>query len=306
MIVVADKTTKNKTQRRRGLVSDSSDYRRQSRKFARVRMLRSLLRRVRPVLLVFALVGGVTSVIWLGQSGHLARYKEKAELYLTQQTLNMGLRVAQVEVEGLVHLGEGDVLAVLPMGEHNNEGGGEKKLDVNNIPLLAISLPAVRYRLEELGWVKSAKIERILPDRLVIKIMERKPAAIWQAGGKIYLIDVDGEVITDHGLAQFDHLPVVVGEEAGVHVQQLFHVLQNEPEIIKRLSSAIRVGNRRWDVRLKRDVTTDLVTVKLPEINVEKALKRLVEMEKENQVLQRKYMQIDLRNPNASYFRVQD
>ena len=42
------------------------------------------------------------------------------------------------------------------------------------------------------GWVKDARVSRRLPDTLVIDIVERKPAALWQNEGRLALIDCRG------------------------------------------------------------------------------------------------------------------
>ena len=42
---------------------------------------------------------------------------------------------------------------------------------------------AIRARLLRFGWVQDARVSRRLPDTLVIDIVERKPAAIWQNHG---------------------------------------------------------------------------------------------------------------------------
>ena len=43
-----------------------------------------------------------------------------------------------------------------------------------------VDVEAIRARLLQFGWVKDARVSRRLPDTLVIDIVERQPAAIWQ------------------------------------------------------------------------------------------------------------------------------
>lgn len=78
-------------------------------------------------------------------------------------------------------------------------------------------LPLKERRLKLLGidWVKEASISRLWPDRLVIRITERTPAAFVQmqaADGTLLLSLVDAEgVLLDPQQARPFHLPVLTG-----------------------------------------------------------------------------------------------
>ena len=50
-------------------------------------------------------------------------------------------------------------------------------------------LDALRRHVEQVGWVKDARVSRRFPDTLVIDIVERTPAALWQNQGQLALID---------------------------------------------------------------------------------------------------------------------
>ena len=53
----------------------------------------------------------------------------------------------------------------------------------------------VRQRLQALPAVHSAQVTPYLPNRLEIRIAERRPAAVWQAGAAAFLIDDRGHVL---------------------------------------------------------------------------------------------------------------
>src|SRR3546814_2170718 len=59
----------------------------------------------------------------------------------------------------------------------------------------SVDLASLRAQLMQLGWVEDARVSRRLPDTLIIDIVERKPAAVWQNKGKLALIDVNGKVL---------------------------------------------------------------------------------------------------------------
>ena len=59
------------------------------------------------------------------------------------------------------------------------------------------------------------------------------------------------------------------------------------------VKAAVRVGGRRWNLRLKNDID-----VRLPEENAAKAWSRLAEYEKTHRVLERDVQILDLRLPD--------
>src|SRR3546814_2784185 len=46
--------------------------------------------------------------------------------------------------------------------------------------MAAVDLEGVRADLMKYGWIQDARVSRRLPDTLVVDIVERTPAAIWQ------------------------------------------------------------------------------------------------------------------------------
>jgi cell division protein FtsQ len=59
--------------------------------------------------------------------------------------------------------------------------------------LFDLDLDAVRTRVEALPWVAHARVSRLWPSRLAIRVWERKPYAQWGDAG---LVDEDGQAFT--------------------------------------------------------------------------------------------------------------
>jgi cell division protein FtsQ len=160
-------------------------------------------------------------------------------------------------------------------------------------PILAVSPVEARTRLESLAWVRSASVERLLPDTLHIRLVEREPFALWQRQGKLHLIDRDGAVITSERLERFPGLLVVVGEDAPRHAAGLVEMLAREPDLEKRVTAAVRVGGRRWNLRFDNGID-----VQLPENDAATAWAQLAKVERTTRVLARDVEVIDLRLPD--------
>jgi cell division protein FtsQ len=56
-------------------------------------------------------------------------------------------------------------------------------------------LDRIRERVEELPWVQHALVERVLPDKIIIKIVEREPIGLARIKGEIFQFDMDAKIL---------------------------------------------------------------------------------------------------------------
>ncbi len=64
-----------------------------------------------------------------------------------------------------------------------------------NRSVLRVPLDARRAQLEELPWVESASVQRILPNRIRVELTERTPIAFLRNGNELALIDAHGVIL---------------------------------------------------------------------------------------------------------------
>jgi len=206
-----------------------------------------------------------------------ARYVNEASLLVVAQTSQLfGLTVQEVHLSGRNKADQRLVIAAL----------GARRDD----PILTFDLAAARERLESVGWVRTANIARRLPSTIEVRLEEREPFALWQNKGELRLIDRDGIVITGQDLGRYARLPMVVGDDAAKHAAALLDLLNSQPIVQARVEAAVRVGGRRWNLRLHNGVD-----VLLPELEADQALQRLVLLDAEQKILERELLVIDLR-----------
>ena len=79
-----------------------------------------------------------------------------------------------------------------------------------NRSVVRIPLDARRSALEELPWVESASVQRILPNRIRVGVTERTPIAFLRNGTELALIDTHG-VILDRPRGENFQFPIVTG-----------------------------------------------------------------------------------------------
>jgi len=65
--------------------------------------------------------------------------------------------------------------------------------------LLQVHASQIRQIVESEPWVNAATVRRVLPDRLVVAIEERQPAAVATIDGEFYVVDANGSVLDRYG-----------------------------------------------------------------------------------------------------------
>jgi cell division protein FtsQ len=168
------------------------------------------------------------------------------------------------------------------------------------MPILAVSPALVRERIEAIPWVAQAIVQRRLPGRVHIAIVEREAFALWQRQGRFALIDRAGTVILENDVAPFAGLPLVVGAGAARVAAPLLDEIARFPEVKLRVTAAIRVGERRWNLRLASGAD-----VMLPEGAEAAAIERLAALHRDQGLLDRSLAAIDMRLPDRLVLRPQ-
>jgi len=159
-------------------------------------------------------------------------------------------------------------------------------------PMVGLDLEQVRQRVQAVGWVKQARVVRLLPDTLVVAVEERKQLAVWQHAGRTMVIDDHGQVIPEADPARFAGLPLVVGDGADAAAPGILPTLAQRPRLMQLADALVRVDDRRWDIRLK-----DGSLIQLPSTGEDQALMQLEQLDKRSHILELGFDRIDLRNP---------
>jgi cell division protein FtsQ len=245
-------------------------------------LLKRQRRKLRPAAASIALIGtlGLLAVL-LHSLGTGASLHER----FGSATASLGFRVRNIVIEGRQKTPEPELRAAIGVRP------GE--------PLLTWSVEAARLQIQKIKWVQSAAVERRLPDTVVVQLIERRPFAIWQHNGNFSLIDRAGELVTDTDTGNFaGQLPLVVGTGAPKYAAILLDLLATMPSLQSHMVAAVRVGERRWNLRM-----TNGADVLLPEGAEAPALARLAELQASQGLLDRPLMVVDLRLPDRLVLR---
>jgi cell division protein FtsQ len=228
-----------------------------------------------------ALGGGLA---WGLNSGWLPRELAMAGDVALAATASAGLSLQTVEVHGRGETRQADIMGALGAAR--------------GAPLLGLDIDAMRERLAALPWIVSAEVERRYPDRLLVTVTEAEPMALWQRNQKLFLVSRAGKVIETGDLGRYSKLLVIVGDNAPDRAEALFDLLAREPKLKQRVTAAVFVGKRRWNLRFDNGID-----VKLPEENPAEAWSRLADLQNQYGLLEKDVRIIDLRLPDQVVLR---
>ncbi len=229
-------------------------------------------------------VGAGSGSWWIWNQGWIQDTALRAKWAMLAGSGESGLSVREIFVEGRVETDKDQLLNALRLKR--------------GAPILTFDPHAARRRVESLPWIRTAVIERQLPDVIHMRIVERRPLAIWQNNSRFMLIDTEGKPIPIRHIGRFSNLIIVVGQEAPRHASGLLDILATETELAKRVKAAVWIGNRRWDLHFDNNVSA-----KLPERDAVQAWVQLADMQRKHKVLDNDIAGVDLRLPDRLIIR---
>ena len=221
----------------------------------------------------------------------------KAERMAGSAIGRAGFTVSGYQIVGLNHMDRRLIDAVVTDELHR----AAEETGTSKPPQALVNVVAIRDRLLRFGWVKDARVSRRLPDTLVIDIVERTPAALWQSSGQLALIDSEGVVLDRVPVDKMPDLPLLIGPGANSEEQELDRLMAEVPTLKPQLASATWVGGRRWDLNFQSGET-----IALPEGEkaAAQALTRFAKLDKASGLLGRGIVRFDLRIPDKMIVRL--
>ncbi len=108
--------------------------------------------------------------------------------------------VSHVAVDGNVHITARDVITRSGIAEGQN--------------IFDVDLDESARAIEEIPWVREARVRRRLPGRVYIEITEREPVAL-VASSELLLMDETGKIVADAYTAGIVDAPLITGGDLG-------------------------------------------------------------------------------------------
>jgi cell division protein FtsQ len=244
-------------------------------------------RRIAALAVIILFIVGITGTVWSAvSSGWVENKMELVKNNIIEATATAGMVVKEINVTGRQETSPSDLI---------------ETLDIKiGTPILKVEIEEARLRVESLGWIKSASVLRLLPNVIILDIKEREALALWQRNRRPpVLIDREGTVIQKRNLGKHSDLPLVVGQDAAKNAAVLIDLLHRHPLIFNEVKVAIRVSERRWNLRLKNNIE-----IRLPAEEIATALNQLSEYQNKHSLFDRDIIAVDLRLPNRLIVRI--
>jgi cell division protein FtsQ len=166
---------------------------------------------------------------------------------------------------------------------------------------LRIDVEELRHRVEALGAVERATVQFDPQGTLRVAVVERIAVVLYRRPDKVLVMLDHGGVEIGPAGPRADHpdLPVILGAGAQDRVGEVIALLAAAPDIVPRLRAFVRVGERRWDIVLDRDMV-----IKLPGDASIDALSMVMALHYGEELLDRDVAVIDLRLPDRPALRM--
>jgi len=138
--------------------------------------------------------------------------------------------------------------------------------------VLTIPLDKRRSQIEQIGWVESASVQRILPNRLRVEISERTPIAFVRNGNEIALIDSHGVILDRPGDMDM-RFPIISGITDALPRDERERRMQTYQELVRDLNIVNGdSSNQLSEVDLWNPKNVRIVMAGIPGVNATQAV----------------------------------
>ena len=198
---------------------------------------------------------------------------------LDQFLINNGFKIKNILISGTHNLSQDYLRNIINTQNHIN--------------ILNVNLHTIYNKIIQNSWVEETYVERILPDTIKIKVLEKKPIAIWQNQKGNKLITVNGDVISHANVNKFKNsFPIIKGEKSKENISTILKILETNKNFAKNIWSLTFINQRRWDLHFNQGLI-----VRLPSRDVIKAWQKIIKLQTNYNILNLRLTEIDLRNP---------
>ena len=200
--------------------------------------------------------------------------------------INYGFNLQNIHITGNNNVQKEDILKRINVKEYKT--------------IFDINLLTIHNRLLMNEWIETLKIERTLPSSITIKIVEKKPIAIWQTKIGDKLITKDGSIISNANITTFkNHLPIIIGEGANTNAYLILNILRKNQELYNNVWSISYINKRRWNVHFKQGLI-----VLLPQKDILASWTKIDFLQKKYKIFNIGLTEIDIRNKDQIFAKI--
>ena len=140
--------------------------------------------------------------------------------------------------------------------------------------LFTLQTKEIELNLKNIDFIESFEIKKIFPNKIKIKIFEKKPIAIIQNKKEKKYYTNKGHTTGFSNLEEYKNLPIVFGDQKNFKI--LHENLKSIDFPIDQIKTFFLFESKRWDI-----VTNTNQTIKLPIKNYRESLKNFMEIKEQ-------------------------
>ena len=141
--------------------------------------------------------------------------------------------------------------------------------------IFLVKSKSISKKLSKDSFLESLEVKKIYPNKIRIKVFEKKPVAILQNKKKKFYFTDKGQIINFTDLKKFKNLPIVFGDKDSFKNLSVELKKINFP--INQIKAFYFFDTNRWDL-----ITYKNQTLKLPSQNYNKSLKNFMDIYKKD------------------------
>jgi cell division protein FtsQ len=168
----------------------------------------------------------------------------------------------------------------------------EKHIDISRgDSILKVSACEIYSNIMKINWIKTAIVQKNLPNIINIKVEERMPIAVFQHDNKSTLIDREGFFIEDIKYRSIN-APIIAGDNGNIKGKEIIDTISKFSIIREKLESLTFIRERRWDIVVAG------IKIKLPEFETDEALEILSSLISTGRITKETVSALDFRIQN--------
>jgi len=141
--------------------------------------------------------------------------------------------------------------------------------------LIFLNTNKIKLILKSNNFIQSFEVKKIYPNKIKIKIFEKKPIVILQYKKKKFYISENFDLINFLDLEDYKNLPVVFGKQNDFKI--LYKNLKKINFPLNLIKKYYLYESKRWDLEIDKNKI-----IKLPTDNYTKSLVNFMNLSKEN------------------------
>ena len=139
--------------------------------------------------------------------------------------------------------------------------------------IFLLNTDKIASELKDIDFINSFEIKKLYPDKIKIKVFEKKPIAVIQNKQVKKYFTNSGEIINFIDLKEYNDLPIVFGDKENFLI--FYQKLKQANFPINEVKKFYLFESKRWDL-----ITNNNQVIKLPIKNYESSLNNFIGLKK--------------------------